>query len=306
MPPTTWPCKLLGIDNESSYLRFLSFEGKERTDQLLCGCEDHNLDRHAKSEWCASAGPTGNRSGHLLEAARLYLGFLHDTGQLTDETSDSVRHGLLYPLYCFLVWMTNGVDFKARGRKIPAGVNAQGSWVTKIRGEAREFGVPDRMFPSAGVASALADLGTASRVRQGGLTKVTAAQLFAKLGSAIVQARLQATVGDLQQQGGATAQGLAETQGDVQQLQRGQVRLQGQVQQLEKQLAQLQLLPCVLEQEAQLEQQEQKQLRDDMASLRRASVDHAIQPAAATGPAAAPASPTSPASPTFTFTRGLL
>ena len=107
--------------------------------------------------------------GTLL-AVRLYLGHLFSTCELKDDTSDEMRRGPLYPVYCFLTWMANGV-FKAKGRQITNGVRAPGSWHTDILGEAAQLGIPTFMYPSAALATALSLLGNASRDRRVALTQ---------------------------------------------------------------------------------------------------------------------------------------
>ena len=161
MPDYT-PCPLLG-NGTASFLRYLCIFGVIRTDSLPCNCREKSPGRHKISEWCAGAGEKGDQKGTLLGAVRLYLGYLFSAGQLNDETSDEMRRGLLYPAYCFIVWMTNGVDFKARGRQISNGVKDPGSWLTTILGEAKAIGVPLYIYPSAELATALALLGRASR-----------------------------------------------------------------------------------------------------------------------------------------------
>ena len=163
-------CSLEGAPS-GSFVQLLCFLGLVRTDTLPCNCRERNLGRHKISEWCAFAGEMGNRAGTLLGAVRLYLGHLFSTGQLNDDTSDEMRRGLRFPIYCFITWMTNGIDFKAKGRQITNGVRAPGSWLMVLLGEAKAMEVPDIMYPFAALATALSLLGTASRDRLVPLTQ---------------------------------------------------------------------------------------------------------------------------------------
>lgn len=154
-------------------LRYLCVLTYCRPERLFCGCRAASISTHQSTEWCAA----DRQQGTLWTTVRLLLEQLHKAGALNREMAEADRIAVLWPLYAFLVWMTDAKEgggpaqsFHGRGRKVPKCMLALESWISTIRLEAERIGVPDHA-PPGNVTNALRELGTVSRNSELGLTQ---------------------------------------------------------------------------------------------------------------------------------------
>ena len=168
-------CPGVANPHGSSLERLCVSDVPKRESELRCMCWEGNMPVHMKGEWCAA---DNRKSGTLFGTVRVYLEYLWNTGQLTDEMDVDKRKAVLWPAYAFLVWMTDAESFKAKGRRVPQSLLKDGipkAWLAVIRSEAKGINVPPHA-PDGPVRDTLQEIALLSRSKQPLLQASTALQ----------------------------------------------------------------------------------------------------------------------------------
>ena len=165
--PRAAPGCVLEVNPAGSALRFLTISEEPLTEVRLCGVKDENPANHPKTHWCAGYQPERTARGlekpSLFEIVRVYLTHLERKGVLTDEMSHAIRIDLLYAVYAYLIWETNGLGGAEGGNKrCPKLMHKPDAkdWHAKVLEEGRWLGVPEKVYRSAGVLEALRTITT--------------------------------------------------------------------------------------------------------------------------------------------------
>ena len=163
--PRAAPGCVLEVNPAGSALRFLTISEEPLTEVWLCGVKDENPANHPKTHWCAGYQPERTARGlekpSLFEIVRVYLDCLVRKGVLTDEMSHAIRIDLLYAVYAYLIWETNGLGGTEGGNKrCPKHIYKSGNWHATVLEEGRWLGVPEKVYRSAGVLDALRTITT--------------------------------------------------------------------------------------------------------------------------------------------------